>query len=377
MDIIIFGDDWGRHVSTTQHLASELAGSDRVIWVNSMGMRSPRLNRRDVRRVLQKMRMSRQQQSAERGVEGKGAPVAVINPKVIPWHMSKLVRAVNRMRFGRQMRKAISSFEGFDAGVVVTYPVPSLYLMFPHRGLVYLKLDEYTKLPGVDPEMVHLCENRLMSEADAVFITAEKLIPGEPLRQKTHYLPQGVDIDLYSRVPLTPARTKTLGFFGLLAEWLDYDLVRAVSRTCPDWTLEFIGPVRQVPEDVMALPNVCIRPPVAYRDLPEAISGWDAAWVPFQINSLTEGVNPLKLREYLAAGLPSMCTPLPEAYRLGDVVSIVKDGEDIERFLREVVPDDSETRRKDRRDSVKKDSWAARAAELREVLASISGEGSA
>jgi len=82
---------------------------------------------------------------------------------------------------------------------------------------------------------------------------------------------------------------------------------------------------------------------------------------------LTAGVNPLKLREYLAAGLPALSTPLPEA-RSVDHIQIVENAGDVSRALESIDADDTPEQRKARKASVQNDGWAARVTKLREIL---------
>ncbi|MBN2559531.1 MAG: hypothetical protein JXQ75_01185 [Phycisphaerae bacterium] len=374
MNWIIFGDDWGRHLSTTQHLVAQFPAEDRIVWVNSMGMRRPRLSRADFRRAAEKIFGRGASAKPSNDAALRRRPDVVVQPRVLPWHTSGLVRSFNRRCLGRQLRSAMRAAGLVRPHVLTTNPVAVLYLDEDRASLTYLRLDDYAKLPGVDVDVVESCEQALFDKADHIVVTARALMLAEErLKSKTHYLPQGVDVAHYGGVPLEPPGTKVLGFFGLLAEWLDYELVAAVARACPDWTLEFVGPDRYFPDDLRAVRNICVLPPVSYGDLPGVVAGWSAAWVPFLINDLTRGVNPLKLREYLAAGLPALSTPLPEAMSLVPALCIVRAAEDVRRELSRIPEEDSPGERAKRREAMKEHSWAARAAELRRVVSSESG----
>lgn len=370
MDWVICADDWGAHVSTTQHLASELARQDRVLWINSIGMRAPGLNARDVRRVAQKMRL--RPTAAPRAETGglEPGPVGVVHPHLLPWHLHRWSLVVSRLTFGRQVRAAFARF-GIRRPMVLTInPMLVRHLYFEHAGLVYLRLDDYAQLPGTDARMVRVCEAEILTRADLLFYTARALAPRDPAQAaRARYLPQGVDLEHFRSVPAAPPRGRVLGFFGLLAEWLDDELIEATARACPDWTLELVGPAQYVSPRWAALPNVKVLPPCPYAGLPAAISRWDAAWVPFRVNALTVGVNPLKLREYLAAGLPTLSTALPEALSLQPAVNIVRAAGDVRRALEEVLARDSAAARAARRAVVRDDGWDARARELRALVA--------
>jgi glycosyltransferase involved in cell wall biosynthesis len=141
-----------------------------------------------------------------------------------------------------------------------------------------------------------------------------------------------------------------------------------VAKGAPDWQLEFVGKVEYRAPGLEELPNVTLLPPVPFADLPQVMSGWSAAWIPFQLNSLTEGVNPLKVREYLAAGLPTHCTPLPEVAPLSDNVLISDDAGAIVGWMEDMLQSDSGEARRVRRESVRPESWRQRSVRLREII---------
>ncbi len=375
MDWIVFGDDWGAHPSTTQHLISNLPAEDRVIWVNSIGGRAPGLNRRDVLRVYEKLKSMLRARGPTPDMndprQRRWQPNRVISPRVLPWHHVGPIRALNQRLLGKQIRDAMDDM-GFGLPVILTStPVAGWYFAFPHGRTAYLRLDDYEKLPGVDANLVRSSEGKLYDSCDFIFVTAETLFPtDEAVRAKTHYIPQGVDAAHFGSVPPTPPQNKVLGFFGLLAEWIDFDLIQTVATDLPDWQLEFVGPIRYVPDSIRSLRNVSLLPPEPYASLPQRLHSWDAAWIPFNVDELTAAVNPLKLREYLAAGLPTVCTALPEAARLGKHVKIVHTGQDVISFLRGEVASDTTEKRDTRKHSVSDHTWQNRSRQLRTTITS-------
>lgn len=365
MDWIVFGDDWGRHPSTTQHLVRALPDGDRVLWVDSIAMRAPRLSMGDLGRAWRKR--PRLRDTAKR----KSTPTRVtrFTPIVLPWHAQPVVRRINRLLLRRTLA-ATSRRMGFvRPAVLCANPVAAYYADALCRGpLAYLRLDDYPRLPGVDAELARHAEWRMRSKADLCFATAHALIPEEIGAHETwHYLPQGVDGTHFGRVPTEPPKGQVLGFFGLLAEWIDFDLIAAVADARPDWTLELRGPVRVLPDALRARRNVRVLPALPYAQLPEAIAHWRAAWLPFCVSELTRGVNPLKAREYLAAGLPCISTPLPELAALPQV-SVGASAKDVTHFLESEVAADTEAKRLARRAAMLEHSWRARATSLRESL---------
>lgn len=371
MDWLIFGDDYGAHPSTTQHLVTRLPAGDRVVWVDSIGMRRPRLNRADVARVTGRLQRVIQRGAAPR--TRAPAPterrIAVVRPLTLPWHDVSPARWVNRATLQRSIRQKLEALGITRVNAVLANPLALPYLAgLPVDRVGYLRLDDYARLPGVDADLVAPADARLIAEADLVFGTAKKLLPpATASRRAPVYLPQGVDTAHFAAVPFRGDGPRVLGFFGLLAEWLDSALVGAVADANPDWTLEFRGPVRTFDPALAARPNIRLVPGVPYDALPATLGSWWAAWIPFAINELTLAVNPLKVREYLAAGLPTASTPLPEVVALGKDVHVTPTAEAVSEFLVHAASD-SPAQRAARRALVSTHDWGARAADLRRAF---------
>jgi glycosyltransferase involved in cell wall biosynthesis len=303
----------------------------------------------------------------DRLYRGTIGEVKRIKPKILPWHSSSLSRHYNRRWLRRMVDSAVSSWPTAPTVMLAANPVAVYYADSVRCDVaLYLRLDDYREYPGCDPALVDTAEAMMYERADAVVVTAKHLLPSSPYSAKGYYLPQGVQTENFAGVTSPPPGRKVLGFFGTLAEWLDFDLIVSVAKLAPDWRLEFVGKSDCVP-DRMRLPNVSVQSPVHFSRLPEIMSGWTAAWIPFKLNKLTIAVNPLKVREYLAGGLPSHCSPLPEVDPLRQHVHISQDAADIVRWMNAVALEDSPELRLQRRRSVAQDSWRNRAAQLVEL----------
>jgi glycosyltransferase involved in cell wall biosynthesis len=363
---LVFGDDWGVHPSTTQHLMLNMPPDHSVIWVNSIGMRRPQLNTADFRRLLAKgSTLVRSQPDQPAGLYvGSIKDVREINPRILPWHENRLARRINRQWFKKNVATEIPK-TGSVSYLLTANPVLAYYHdVFPVDKIIYLRLDDYTEYPGCDASLVRKSEDKMFLEADLIVATAKKLLPTGEYASKGFYLPQGVQADAFDKVPLEPPSKPVLGFFGSIAQWLDFELIKEVAHRVPDWRLEFVGNPDFIPDDLLGIDNIVISEPVPFSALSGRIAHWSAAWIPFKINKLTISVNPLKVREYLAAGLPTHCTPLPEVAELDGQIFVSADAGEIVRWLRRVTDEDSQELRLMRRNLVTEHTWRARSRDL-------------
>src|SRR5205085_6089306 len=107
-----------------------------------------------------------------------------------------------------------------------------------------------------------------------------------------------------------------LGFFGVIDERMDYDLLAGVAAARPDWHLVLIGPTAKVdPAGLPRAANIHYLGPKAYAELPDYIAGWDVAMLPFARNEATRYISPTKTPEYLAAGKPVVSTSIRDVVR--------------------------------------------------------------
>ena len=378
MDWVVFGDDWGRHASTTQHLVSHLPATDRVVWIDSLGMREPQLSRADLARVVE--RLARLRHSSRPGAGQLGQPhrdqpgwdptaPPRLHPLFIPYHRNPLARAANRLLFARSWVGPLAHLRAPVA--LVANPVASAYvdLVSPSK-VAYLRLDDFANLPGVDPRLIARFEPALLAAPPrglATLVAAPNMRLLTGVDAPTLLLPQGVDPAAFATVPLDPPDARVLGFWGLISPWLDQDLVLSAARRHPDWTFELRGPIG-TDTSRLTLPNIRLLPAVPHSELAAHAAHWRAAWAPLRADAALSGLSPLKLREYLAAGFPTAATPLPEARTLP--LTLIGPGDTLDAFLSDALSDTA-ARRQARRDSQADATWSSRARLLRDSVASL------
>jgi hypothetical protein len=356
--LVVFGEDWGRHPSSTQHLIAALAHEWDVLWMNSVGMRRPRLSLKDTRRIVEKLGHWRKPAPKTPAPEG----VMVRAPLAVPWPGFGLPMLVNRELLGRQVRGLMRA-RGVSAPVLwISVPTAlSVVGALDERAVAYYCGDDFGALEGVDHAPVAAMEQKLVERADVVFAASEVLARRFP-GCKTIYLPHGVDMTLFSTPAPRPHDLPTglcAGFYGAFDDRIDDEMLAAAARALPHWTFVFIGPAVRQQSALSGLPNVRFLGPRPHHALPGYVQHWTASMIPFKNTAMVYASNPLKLREYLAAGAPVATTPFPamEPYRA--LLHVGANAEGFTAALEAAARDQGRTA--GRRAAVAGESWEQRA----------------
>lgn len=382
-DFVVFSDDWGRHPSSCQHLFRQLAPRNRVLWVNTIGTRTPTLSWRDLRRAAGKVR--EWTSPAPAAMEGPDPPVTVIRPFMTPFDRFRPLRAWN----ARRLRAAVgreTAARGLERIILLT-TIPNAAGVVGELGealSVYYCVDEFSEWPGADRNAMLEMERDLLKRVDLVVATSEALFEAKSARHpRVRLLPHGVDWEGFrSARGSAPQALRALprprcGYAGLIDERLDVPLAAAVARGLPEVTFVYLGPRQLARGELDALPNVRFLPPVAYDDVPAVLAELDVAVLPYVRSELTERMNPLKLRELLAAGVPVVATPLPEVRPYRPEVRVASDRDEWLAQLGDAIREGRE-QAEERAARVRGEGWDVRAEELSRLLESAeAGAGAA
>jgi glycosyltransferase involved in cell wall biosynthesis len=373
--VLYFGNDWGADNRTSSHhIARWMAKRHQVYYVECPGLRPPKTTGRDFKKIFSKLwRFLRGARQAEDGIK-------VRTLLQLPFHRFALVRGLNRLLVLATLRWMMWR-EGVRR--------PIAWFMVPHLAAVvgrlneelsvYYCIDDYATLPDVNKEVVRAMDEELARKADLVFVSAESLLERKlAVNRHTHFSPHGVDVELFGRAQdertQVPADTAHLpgpvvGFFGLIEEWVDLELIDYLAERRPQWTFLLIGRVAVPDAKLPRRPNVHFVGKRPYESLPAYGKQFDAAVIPFKLTEVILHANPLKLREYLAMGKPVVTVSTPEIDKYADVVEVAHSKEEYLAKLDAVLsrpPSAAETRR--RLDRVAAESWDARIREVFEVV---------
>ncbi len=391
--ICFAAQDWWYHNQSHSdfQLMRQIARSRRVLVVNSIGMRMPLPGRssQPLRRILRKVA------SVSKGLRRPIADLpgfAVMSPLVLPAYSSALGRRVNATLVRAQVRLAARWLGIHTPVFVVTLPTAwDVVAPLRRRGLVFNRSDRHSAFSEGDGDVLRALEDSLFQAADAVTYVSRSLMDEEAPRTngRGRFLDHGVDLDHFTapdggetaaapenRTLIDPALTgidgPVIGFFGALDEDLvDIELLCRVATAMPDATLVLIGDATGDMTPLTDQPNVRWLGPRPYADIPRLASCFDVALMPWLDNEWIRSCNPIKLKEYLALGLPVVSTPFPALEPYHPVVEVASSPDDYVAAIRFALRSDDQQRRLDRRASVADRSWSRQADELRALCEAV------
>ncbi|WP_087025907.1 glycosyltransferase [Thaumasiovibrio subtropicus] len=322
-ELIVFAEDWGRHPSSSQHIINTLQSQFAVQWVNSIGLRQPSFNQRDLLRVAEKMQQRFRGDARQKATRDPVAPFPVIRPAVWPLAENAILKWCNTTSLKQQLPPKTGTR-------IVWAALPSAvdYLdMLEAELVIYYVGDDFSGLAGVDHQRVAQLEKKMVARADIILCASPALAMRFP-NHKTHLVSHGVDFSLFATpqanpYPASSSRHK-IGFYGSLNHWLDQTLLYQLATQRPEVDFYLIGRHDCDISLIEPCPNVHFKPAVPHHQLARYVQHWDAAILPFVDNEQIRACNPLKLREYLAAGCPVISSDFPAAHQYPCHVSIAK-----------------------------------------------------
>lgn len=374
-DIVCFSKDWDESHTSNHHVLRQLARFNRVLWIDSTATRAPRLSMaRDRRRIVRKLGQF------ARGPRCVSDSLWRFTPLVLPWPHSPLAAHVNR-RILRASIRAATKRIGMETYQLWTFlPTVPHDLDDPRATIrVYYCTDEWTLFRGMDRHGIAASEQQVLQHVDLVFATSKSLVETKGAAHPcVLHAPHGVDHATFARAleattslppELQALPTPRIGFHGTLDDWFDVELLIAVAARRPSWSFVLVGPQLAGADKLSSIPNIHALGVRAHSELWRYAAGYTAAVVPYRKLPRMQFVSPLKVREYLAAGLPVVSTRLPELESFRDV-EVAEDPDGFVAALDRAVTSDSLAERRRRSDLVATDTWERRVDDLsREVMA--------
>lgn len=375
MRFVVFSDDWGAHPSSAQHIFKHVARDYPVLWVNTVGMRTPKVSIGDFRKAIRKIATMMDATDSSREWTNRPPLLSVIQPPMLPLPRSAIARRFNASSVVRAVQRQLD----LEPIIVATVPnVADAVARLTGRKIYYC-VDDFSQWPGLAQEAVRTMEDKLVANVDLVLTASPALAArfSGPHRSKVEIFPHGVDLGLY-REPLPPALEwleklpkPRVGFYGLLDERLDQGLLAEIAQARPAWSFILAGPRAAGFPVLESLPNVHFPGSIPYQDLPALVQGLNALLVPYRVDSFTHTLAPLKLNEYLLSGCPVIASALegiPEGHAL---VRVARSAADWLGCLERSFGEDIAARRDHASRLLAEHGWEMRAASLLRYCAGI------
>jgi UDP-galactopyranose mutase len=209
-----------------------------------------------------------------------------------------------------------------------------LALALEPKAIVYDCMDELSAFLHAPPELLAM-ERELLVHADTVFTGGQSLYRAKRDRHAdVHCFPSSVDVRHFARARTVPDSSHQrdlphprLGFFGVIDERMDLDVVQALAAAHPDWQIVLVGPVVKIdPATLPTAENVHYLGQRPYSELPAFLAGWDVCLMPFAMGPATRFISPTKVLEYMAADRPIVTTPIADVVDpFGEIVYVGHD----------------------------------------------------
>jgi glycosyltransferase involved in cell wall biosynthesis len=373
-DMLCFGHDWSGDPLSKTHLMRLFARDNRILWINSIGYRTPQASARDLRRAVSKLK------AVAEPVKEVEKNIFVLNPLAVPVYGLPWMRRVNRELLRLQIFRAMRRL-GFKKPINWVFnPTASVVAGSLREDLlVYYCVDEFTAFSDAGTRSMIELEEELIRKSDLVVVSAARLLESKGGKnRRTVLVRHGVDYDHFRKALLPETKIPDeiaklprpiIGYFGLMAaDWIDIELMAHVARHFAGGSLVLLGKVTTDMSKLTSLPNVHLLGRKPFAELPAYCKGFDVAILPFPISEVTLNANPLKVREYFAAGLPVVSTKIPEV----EVLGLAHIAETKEAFVRAIEAALSDPGPKAQRsDAMKNESWEGRVEEVRRHVAAI------
>ena len=368
--IVAFAKDWHEDPTSNHHVLRELAKTRRVLWLNSLATRTPKLSSgRDLGKIKRKLG------EFAKGPQNVENDLWVMSPLVLPLPHSSIARAINRQVLRATIRALRLKLGIEDFQLWTFLPNTADYVGTLGEQLsVYYCVDEWSMFSYLDKQQTVAAEEKLLDRVDAVFAINHALADAKRARNEATFVsPHGVDHALFARA-LDPATIEPadiaalphprIGFYGTLQTWVDFELIAQVARKRPAWQIVLIGQQLADVSMLRSLPNVHLLGQKRHDELPAYCKGFDVGIIPYLIDERMAFVNPLKLREYLSAGLPVVSTAVPEVKRYSNMCEIASSPDEFIAATERALATTSAEARAARSAAMTNETWAARVAEV-------------
>lgn len=363
-----------------QHIMTRLSRKNKVLYIESIGLRSPRLSEmNELKRVIKRLK------NFFTGLKMESNNLFIYSPIIIPLYKYKIIRKCNQLILSRSIRLLARKLQ---------FHTPILWIFIPTavdilssllwKLVIYHCVDEYSANPGVPKKTVQMLERRILKLADIVFTTSKGLYDAKKIFNKnTFYQPNVTDTEFFIKTKgerneniereLKSIPKPIIGYVGNMSAYkVDLGLLEYCAVRNPNWSFVCVGPIGKGDtstdvEPLQKLPNLYFLGGRKYRFVPFYIRKFDVCLIPFNINETTKNSFPIKFFEYLALGKPIVATNLPALEDYKHICRLARDKDMFIKYIEESLHEDS-TLSNERIKTAKKNNWDTRIEEISQIV---------
>lgn len=273
---------------------------------------------------------------------------------------------------------------------IVWFLRPSMLDLFDDvssaRMFVYHCEDEYSAYQTVTPDQrqrIIAQEKKMLARVDAVFVVSKKLYEAKkPFNEQTYLVSNGVNYRAYAaaladaRLPddIAAINRPRLGYSGNINDKLNFEMLKALMEAHPDWSLIFLGQLNVTAKKaglwqaLQALPNVYHIGPVAWSQVAHYVKAFDVGLMPYEQNEHAQNISPMKLYDYMAAGLPIASLDFPAARDFRQYLHLADTPAAFSEAVCAALADTTPPRRQERIEMAARNSWEARAEQMSSAI---------
>jgi glycosyltransferase involved in cell wall biosynthesis len=384
--LLVFSDDWGRHPSSCQHLIRELLPTREVLWVNTIGTRPPRFDLRTAQRVIEKLghwsgapaqRVVRADEPSHHAPSPR-----ILSPRMWPSFASSAARKVNQAMLTRALTPAIERAAQAPVAITTLPIVADLIGRLPVAKWIYYCVDDFSVWPGYDGKTMGAMERVLVPKMHDTIAASEALADGlRHLGASPTLITHGVDLSRWSRQPdqgpsalpeFAGLEGPYIVFWGVIDRRMDTDWVAGLSSALQaqnrPGTIVMFGPQEDPDPRLRELPKVSLRGAVSFERLALIAAQSNVLIMPYQDMPATRAMQPLKLKEYLASGLPVVVRELPATQPWSDSCDVCDAREAFIRSVLMRLDSGASEEQKHARQRLTSESWRSKSALLEQVI---------
>ena len=339
-------DDWWYHSNphSRYHITMEFNRRGfHILWVNPMGLRFPKLRKKDFKsKIFNKFK------SIAKCLQKESDSFFIYSFFFLPVFKKGFFEKLNNLLISWQMRYVLQRLKINKAICFATLPTfaPCITLLKSIgriSPIIYYYSDQYSLYREIkDRKAIIEWDQSLQEMADVIYCASEdiyKTIPEKYKKEKpVKLIEHQVDFDLFDYNKVTPQKLDLkwpiIGYFGSLTDSNDWDIIRYVAQRQPEWNFVFIGQKNIDLPDLEKMQNIHFIGYIPYTKLPAVAVNFSVGIMFWKMTEWIKACSPLKLKEYLALGLPVVSVPIDEiVIKYSQYVDIANDGPEFETAI--------------------------------------------